>query len=153
MPERSPREILENYMQVLTTADYDRFPEFLHADAVYEYPQSGERIRGIANIRAIFENYPGAEGAVTAGAERARIVGDDERWMMTPSFQVVRISGADRQYTMVVRSKYPDSSEWYIVSIVELREGKIAKSTTYFAPVFEAPEWRRPYIEALEASS
>ena len=25
----------------------------------WEYPQSGERFRGIANIRAQFENYPG----------------------------------------------------------------------------------------------
>ncbi len=151
MPERSPRELLESYMRALTAAEYDRFPEFVHEDAVYEYPQSGERIRGIDNIRAIFEKYPGGAGMPT---EQARIVGDDERWMMTPSFQVVRVSGAASQYTLVVRSTYPDRSEWYIVSIVELRDGKIAKSTAYFAPLFEAPEWRRPYTEPLvEASS
>ena len=51
MPDRSGLEISEAWLSMLTAEDYDRLPELLHPDCVHEYPQSGERLRGIANIR------------------------------------------------------------------------------------------------------
>ncbi|MFL5777935.1 MAG: hypothetical protein ACJ761_03230, partial [Chloroflexota bacterium] len=36
------------------------------------------------------------------------------------------------------------------VSIIELQDGKIVKQTDYFASPFEAPEWRKPYVEQME---
>jgi hypothetical protein len=33
----------------------------------------------------------------------------------------------------------------------ELRDGRIARSTEYFAQDFEAPEWRRQWVEQTGA--
>jgi hypothetical protein len=38
------------------------------------------------------------------------------------------------------------------VNLYELRDGRMARSTTFFAPAFEAPEWRKPFVE-LKGSS
>jgi hypothetical protein len=36
---------------------------------------------------------------------------------------------------------------FHVAVIIKIREGIIAEETTYFAAPFEAPEWRRPYVE------
>jgi hypothetical protein len=36
-----------------------------------------------------------------------------------------------------------------MVSLLELRDGLITKATTFFAPFFEPPEWRREWIEVV----
>jgi hypothetical protein len=38
---------------------------------------------------------------------------------------------------------------WHVVSIVEVRDGRIVGSETYFAPEFEPPEWRRDIVEIV----
>jgi hypothetical protein len=38
-----------------------------------------------------------------------------------------------------------------MIVIVELRDGKVAKSTTWYAPPFEAPQWRAPFVERFES--
>jgi hypothetical protein len=35
------------------------------------------------------------------------------------------------------------------VAIVELRDGKIVKQTTFFAPAFDAPSWRERWVERM----
>jgi hypothetical protein len=34
-----------------------------------------------------------------------------------------------------------------MTSIVEFRDGKIAKQTDYFANAFEAPDWRAQWVQ------
>jgi hypothetical protein len=33
------------------------------------------------------------------------------------------------------------------VDVIELREGKVWRETVYWAPQFDAPEWRRPFVQ------
>lgn len=91
MPDRTAREFSEAWAAMLSAADYDRLTELLHPDCVHEYPQSGERLVGLANIRAVFENYPGGLGLLDR--ELVRVSGDTEQWAMAPNFTVVRTSG------------------------------------------------------------
>jgi hypothetical protein len=146
MPERTGREWAEGFQAMLMSQHYERLPEFLHADIVHDYPQSGERITGIANVRAVFENYPGGLGR--SDLETLRVAGDERRWAMAPNFTLLSITGGGGSYSSVVRARYPDGSEWYVVTIFELVDGLQSHATLYFAPVFEAPEWRRPYVDA-----
>jgi hypothetical protein len=44
---------------------------------------------------------------------------------------------------------YPDGAEWIVVTIVELHDGRIRHETAYFAPPFEAPDWRREWVQRL----
>jgi hypothetical protein len=47
-------------------------------------------------------------------------------------------------------SPYPDGSEWHIVAVLELRDGKILRQTDYFGPAYPAPEWRRQWVELID---
>ena len=129
---------------VISRQDWDRLGEVFPEDAVLEYPQSGERFRGLANIRGQFENYPG----MGPGASQLAEVIGDETYALTPSYTVIRVEGSGMKGTAVIRIQYPDGSNWWAVNLFELRDGRISRSRTYFAPVFEAPDWRAPYREA-----
>ena len=56
----------ECYFEAFERRDLDAFAELFHDDYVEEYPQSGERIRGKQNARAVNENYPGLPSVINA---------------------------------------------------------------------------------------
>jgi hypothetical protein len=141
--------LIARYARALHDQDFAAIAACQHPDYVEDYPQSSERIRGRENFRKILENYPGGlEGEADASADR--VIGGDDRWMMTPTFTMLRISGAGDTHTAILKLRYPDGSAWYMVALIEVRDGLIVKATTYFAPVFPAPEWRHLWVEALE---
>ena len=47
---------------------------------------------------------------------------------------------------------YPDGRTWFTITLLELRDGKIWHETTYWAEPFDAPEWRRNFVDHLERS-
>ena len=143
MPDRGGREFAEKWVEILSSRRYDRLAEVLHPDCVHEYPQSGERFVGLANIRAVFENYPG--GLVLQDPASLRVAGDNERWAMAPNFTVIRTTGGAGSYTWALSARYSDRWEWFVISMFELDDGRMTHATLYFAPTFDAPEWRRPY--------
>lgn len=130
--------------EIITSHDWDRLSEVLLHDAVFEYPQSGEVFRGLANIRAQFENYPGLDPGTSQLAE---VIGEDA-YALTPTYTLIRVEGAGLRATAVIRVRYPDGSQWWAINLFELRDGRISRSRVYFAPDFEAPDWRAPYREA-----
>jgi len=101
-------------------------------DMVQEWPQSGERIRGRDNINAVNENYEGATGSAPKLTLR-RLVKPGEAWLVEGTID------------------YGDGTPVSLVSIIETNAaGKIARETSYFASPFEAPEWRRKWVERME---
>lgn len=137
------REVMGGFADVISRHDWDNFARWVHPEAVWEYPQSGERFRGIANIRAQFENYPGM-GPGTSQLEEL-IAGP--AYALTPSYTLITLEGSGDRGTAIVRVRYPDGSWWWAVNVYELRDGLIGRSRTFFAPDFEAPDWRAPYRE------
>ena len=71
--------------------------------------------------------------------------------MRTPTFTFVRAEGTGNVGVSARRARYPDGSAWWVVNFYELRDGRLARSTTFFAPTFEAPAWRKPFVELREA--
>ena len=136
--------VMRAMSEVITTHAWDRLPEVLHEDVVFEYPQSGEVFRGVANVRGQFENYPNMDPGTSQFAE---VIGD-EAYALTPSYTVIRVEGAGLRATGVVRVRYPDGSDWWAVNLFELRDGRISRMRAYFAPDFAAPAWRAPYRES-----
>jgi ketosteroid isomerase-like protein len=105
--------------------DFDVMDESFAEDAVVEYPQSGERIRGRKSIRAVEEGYPGLP---KVELRRKLVVGD----------------------VAVVEAKLDYEGKSYDeVSIFEFRDGKIARHTSYFAEPFEASERRAQWVEKM----
>jgi hypothetical protein len=138
------REIVEAYSSALTK-DLDQLDALRHPDFVEDWPQSGERVRGPANMRAIDEHYP---GNLTQGAA-LRIVGSEDRWVMTPSYSALRIEGTGDVYTCVWRAVYPDGHVWHVVSIIQLKDQRVWRATTFFAEAFESPAWRAAWVERM----
>ncbi len=133
------RTTVEQFLQAMGTNDVEAQERLLSDDIVEEYPQSGERIRGKDNRRAIIENYPGGTPRETSATGRA------------PKPPVV--TGAGDRFTAAGQITYPNGETWAVVSLIELHDGKINKMTTYFAAPFEAPAWRAPYVEKAAAAT
>ena len=147
MAELGGRAIVERLARAIEAKDFDAHAELLTDDYIDEMPQSGERIRGRANALAIARNYPGGVGDV----ESNRLIGAEDKWLLTPTFDVMRIEGSGDVYTYIGTARYSDGTTWQMIVIVELRDGKVAKSTSWYAPPFEAPEWRAPFVERFES--
>jgi hypothetical protein len=150
MPDRTGQEFSDAWIEMLSAEEYDRLPELVHPDCVHEYPQSGERVVGLANIRAVFEHYPGGLGRQYRAS--LKVAGDSPRWAIAPNFTLVRTSGGGGSYSSAMKAQYPDGSEWYVISMFELVEGRQKRASLFFAQVFEAPEWRRPFVEAMDSA-
>jgi hypothetical protein len=115
-------------MEAFTRAQEEMFAD----DAVQEWPQSGERIRGLDNIRAINENYPTSTGTSPKSTLR-RILEPGQAWVVESVID------------------YGDGVPVSLVSIIETNaEGKVSRETDYFASPFEAPEWRKQWVEQTE---
>ena len=78
-------------------------------DFVEEWPQSGERIRGRDNAKAINDNYPEMTGS-------------------TPRMSLRRISGEGAHWVIEGTIDYGDGTPVSYVGIAELRDGKLAGS-------------------------
>lgn len=117
------REIVDRYWHAVNARDWGVLAALLHADYVWEMPQSGERVRGFANTQEMNENYPAGLPEV----EPRRITGSQDRWVTTPSWTVLKITGSGDDYTSESLVSYPDGSEWHAVDFFHFHDGKIVQ--------------------------
>lgn len=134
-------QLLRGFADAMNRQEWDRLGDFLHADAVVEYPQSRERFLGLAEIRAQFEEYPGLE----AGSSELQEVIGGTTYVLTPAYTVVGVEGSGDRGIAIIRVRYPDQTMWWVVNLYELRGEQIARMRVFFAPEFEPPEWRRRF--------
>jgi hypothetical protein len=142
---RTNREVVERYVEALVARDLDLQADVCSSDIVVDYPQSGERIRGWDNFRAAHENYPGGLPQDAAG----KVIGSEDKWVLGPSFNIVWIEGTGDVYIFVGSAKYPDGKTWQVMALVELRSGKIAKTTEVYGAPFDPPAWRAQWVERI----
>ena len=145
MTDIDHKQFFHGFSDVLSTQEWDRLGDFVHEDATIEYPQSRERFRGLANIRAQFANYPDLE---PGQSELQEVIGGTA-YALTPTYTVIGINGSGDRGTAIIRAHYPDGSWWWVVNLYELRDGKLARSRAFFAPEFEPPDWRAPFRETM----
>lgn len=123
------RTALERHWAASVAGDLDTEHEIYHDDVLVEYPQSGERIRGRDNLRAVRVHHPSRlEYAVH------RIRGQGDVWVTEC------VSGYGRS---TVRT----------VSVMEFADGRVRRETQYYAEPFDAPQWRMPWVETGEPSA
>jgi ketosteroid isomerase-like protein len=132
--------LLRRYFDAFNTRDQAGLRAVVAADVTEDYPQSGERIHGLDRCLEMLSRYRG----VADGAEH--IVGDEERWALSPTFSVLRVSGSAGSYTTTTVGHYPDGTDWHIVKLFDVRDGKIRAITSFFAPAFPAPGWRADLV-------
>lgn len=119
------RRAVERLIEGLDRGDVSVMDEVFHDDAVIEYPQSGERIVGAENRRAVYTRFPGLPRIAPR-----RITGDGDLVVVEARF--------DYGGTIL------DG-----VFILEMRDGLIARETSYWGEPFEAPGWRAPWVERM----
>ena len=85
-----------------------------------------KRILGRSNLQALRSHHPGKP----SGFAVKRILGQANLWIT--------------EYTI----NYQERAA-YTVSIMEFRDGKVAHETQYFADPFEAPAWRRQWVQPI----
>ena len=122
------------FEEVLKKGDFtqlgDLVKEYASDDFVEEWPQSGERLTKAASIR-MGEAYEQMSGT-------------------SPKFTYRRMLGGGDTFVVEGTIDYGDGIPVSYVGIGEVRDGKIAKMTEYFANPFEAPAWRADYVERME---
>jgi len=145
MSDEGHRLKIERFFECFNRRDFDAMREVVNEDFVQEWPQSRERIRGLANQRAVLANYPGLPDL-----DVKKVHGSEDRWLTTPSYTLLRVTGTGDQYTTEQLVHYPNGEQWHGVGIFEFRDGKVGKLTNYFAAPFPAADWRSEWVETME---
>ena len=129
------REFFTRFATAVNERDKDTLSGMFHSDFTTTSPQTGERSRGFEQFWEQLVAYPG--GAPNMQLE-SRLLQDEDRWAITPSYTVVPLS-APNEFTVIDRTQYPDGSLWHTVALVRLREGLLYDIDFYFAPEMPAP--------------
>ena len=126
MGDDDVRNALEQHWAASDANDFVAEHRIYRADAVLEYPQSGERIRGRAHIQASREAQP-----------------SDKR------FTVRRILGGGDLWISELILSY-DEKPFYVVSIMEFEGGEVVRETQYFDEPFEPGPSRAQWVERMD---
>jgi SnoaL-like domain len=119
------RARLEQHWKASDRGDIDTEHAVYAADAILDYPQSGERFRGRSAIQAQRGGHP---------AER--------------HFSILRIRGGGDLWVSECVITY-DGVPTYSVSVMEFTDGLVTHETQYFADPFQASAGRAALAEPI----
>jgi SnoaL-like domain len=123
--DQSIREALDRHWAASDANDFEAEHDIYRENAVLEYPQSGERIRGRRHIQLSRAAQP----------NRKR-------------FTVRRIIGAGDLWVTEFVLSY-DGRPSYTVSIMEFLGGKVSRETQYFGDPFDPGRSRAQWVEPI----
>jgi SnoaL-like protein len=103
-----------------------RASEIYADDAVVEWPQGGERLRGKAAIIGFRSTYPTRQRF-----ELHRTTGCHDLWV--------------NEYTI-----HYDDRPVMAVGIMEFRDGEVVRERIYFGDPWEPPSWRAQWVERFD---
>jgi hypothetical protein len=124
-PDPQTRAAIEEHWQASESGDSDTEHAIYATGAILDYPQSGERFRSRATIKAQRGGHPASR-----------------------HFTVLRISGGGDLWVSECIITY-DGSPTYSVSIMEFADGHVVHETQYFADPFGSPAWRASLAEPM----
>ena len=125
MEDQTIRTALDLHWAASDASDFEVEHQIYREDAVLEYPQSGERIRGQRNIQLSRTAQPNLKRFTVR-----RIIGTGDLWVT--------------EYILTY-----DGQPSYTVSIMEFLDGKVARETQYFGDPFEPGPSRAQWVERL----
>ena len=123
--DASTRARIQEHWAASESGDGDTEQAIYAADAILDYPQSGERFRGRAKIQSQRDGNP---------ADR--------------HFTVRRIRGGADLWVSEVVMTY-DGAPTHSVSIMEFTGDLVTHETQYFADPFPAAAWRAALAEPI----
>src|ERR1700690_4243088 len=120
------RTALRSHWAASDANDFETEHQIYRDDAVLEYPQSGERIRGRQNIQASRTAQPNMK-----------------------RFTVRRVLGGGDIWVSELVLTY-DGEPFYTVSIMEFEDGEVVRETQYFGDPFDPGPSRAQWVERIE---
>jgi ketosteroid isomerase-like protein len=126
MSDDQIRAALQRHWDASDVNDFDTEHEIYRDDAVLEYPQSGERIRGRTNIQASRAAQPNLK-----------------------RFTVRRMLGGGDLWVSELVMTY-DGEPSYVVSIMEFEAGLVLRESQYFGDPFEPGPSRAQWVEPAD---
>jgi hypothetical protein len=125
MRDDDVRAALRRHWAASDINDFDAEHEIYREDAVLEYPQSSERIRGRRNIQASRTAQPNSK-----------------------RFTVRRMLDGGGLWNTELVMTYDDQT-FYVVSIMEFDGAEVARETQYFGDPFEPGPSRAQWVEPM----
>ncbi|GKQ55272.1 nuclear transport factor 2 family protein [Bradyrhizobium sp. Ce-3] len=129
MDDQTVRAALQRHWEASDASDFEREHDIYRDDAVLDYPQSGERIRGRRSIQESRTVQPNTKRFTIR-----RIIGGGDLWVT--------------EYILTY-----DDRPSYVVSIMEFRDGLVAHETQYFADRFAPSPSRAHLVERIDGTS
>ena len=126
MDDQAILAALQRHWAASDANDFEAEHDIYREDAVLDYPQSGERIRGRRTI------------------QESRFVQPNKK-----RFTVRRIVGGGDLWVSEFVLSY-DGIPSYVVSIMEFRNGRVAHETQYFGDRFDPGPSRAHLVERME---
>jgi hypothetical protein len=126
MADDDVRAALQLHWAASDANDFGPEHRIYRADAVLDYPQSGERIRGRDNIEASRKAQPNRKHFTVR-----RTLGGSDLW----------ISELVMTY---------DAQPYYVVSIMEFDGDQVVHETQYFSDPFEPGPSRAQWVERMD---
>lgn len=126
MTEASIRDALDAHWRASAAGDLDAEHAIYADDAICDYPQSGERIVGRANLQALRSHHPDKP----SGFNVRRIQGEGPLWLT--------------EYIISYKGRATCT-----VSIMEFRGTQVVHETQYFCDPFDAPAWRSQWVARI----
>jgi hypothetical protein len=125
MDDQAVRAALERHWAASDASDFNVEHEIYREDAVLDYPQSGERIRGRHNIQESRTVQPNKKRFTVR-----RIIGGGDLWVT--------------EFVLTY-----DGEPSYTVSIMEFRDGRVTHETQYFTDRFDPSPSRAHLVERV----
>jgi hypothetical protein len=122
--EATVRAMLRQHFEY-AGSDPDFAHQMYHDDAVFEFPQSGERFVGLENFREWRSTYPA-----------------------NTSMEIREVRGRDDLWVAEISIRYDEGPRNFGISILEFRGDRIARESIYVAEGWEPPEWRAQWSAA-----
>ena len=120
-------KVVERLIECVNDRKVKVMDELFHDDALMDWPQSGERIVGAVNRRAVYGAFPSLP---TISPSR----------MLSDGDLVVAEASLD----------YGGGAVYKGIFIFEFRDGKISREIAYWCEPFEAPGWRAGWVEKMD---
>jgi hypothetical protein len=119
------QDALRRHWTASDANDFATEHQIYRDDAILDYPQSGERIRGRHNIQASRTAQPNTKHFTVR-----RMVGEGDLWI-----------------TELVMTY--DNQPFYVVSIMEFEGAQVVHETQYFSDAFEPGPSRAQWVERM----
>ncbi len=121
----SNEAVIERLIACINERHVETMDELFHDDAIMDWPQSRERVRGAENRRAIYGSFP-----------------------QLPTITPRRMT-SDGDLVVAEATLDYGGPTYETVFVFEFRDGKIARETAYWSEAFDPPEWRAQWVETF----